>query len=155
MASFDFAYNKEAIKINYRIECLHTWLDKKVVEKIERGLAEPWEVCNIETYYDFESAITAYIPKYLSDDVYYLNMWMEIYKGNEMIYEEYLEPAPTCKYLMRERISREMNTRLTYMQARMEGLEADLKNANDFIRMLGKQYIEIYNDYCRRDKKCM
>ena len=152
MSSFDFAYNKEAVKINYRIEWLHTWLDKKAIEKIERGLAEPWEVCKVKTYDVFESAITVYFQKYLSDDIYLLNMWMEIYKGNDMIYEEYLEPASTCKYLMRGCISRDMNARLTYMAARMEALETDLQNATEFIRMLGKEYTDMYDDYCRRKK---
>ena len=152
MSSFDLDYNREGIQITYRIEWLHARLDKKAIGKIEKGMAEPWEVCTVKTYYDFESAITAYMAKYLSEDIYLLNMWMEIYKGNDMIYEEYLEPATTCKYLMRESISRDMNTRLTYMAARMEGMEANLQNATEFIRMLGKKYTDKYDDYCRREK---
>lgn len=151
-----FPENK--IYTRYVIEIVNdakTW-DKfcKVVESpVGKYGVEPWELYTVKDFDSLEDALTYYMVWYVSENCYDIKMWECVCKGEEVLSEEYVEPASTTKWNMRNNIDREMNSRMMNAEREMRELEKSNKLMDGFIKVLGNQYTEMFKEYCEREEK--
>jgi hypothetical protein len=73
-------------------------------------------------------------------------MWMEIYNGDEMIYEQYIEPESTYRYSMTQLLNVEMRKQIKAQRRQISKSSNVIRRYEEFIEMvpeLWKQFIEM------------
>lgn len=118
-------------------------------------LMEEWEdFCTTKEFDNIEDALTFYMAIFVDYGFkYWVKMWQQIYVNGEMIFEEWVEPKGYVVNLMRERIDKEMKEDLRKFAIENEQLHKSNKLMDGFIKAMGKQFQEMFKDYCEREEE--
>lgn len=84
----------------------------------------------------------------MSENCYDLKMWEQIYVNGEMVLKQMIEPKSTCKSVMRHSIDREMKDRMKQAERKAEELEHSNELYKGFLKVMGKQFEEMFKEYC-------
>lgn len=149
--------NMKNLRINYHIEIIN---DAKIWDEFVKATESlsaphsdaPWELYTNKDFELFEKAMKYYMIWYVSDDCYDIKMWQQIYLDDEMVYEEYCEPARTTRSGMRRMIDKGTYDRLNNYDREISELEAQNKLMNVFINNLPQQYRDMFDDFRRRKR---
>lgn len=146
--------NTRNLRINYHIEFINdekTW--NKFVKATESLIAPhsdaPWELYDIKDFDTFEKALEFYMVWYISDKCFDIKMWEQIFMDDEMIYEEYCEPHCCTKSEMRRMLDKGTYDRLCNFDRRTAELERSNELMTGFIKRMGKQFEEMFNQYLK------
>lgn len=154
----DHLMNKmKNLRINYHIEIIN---DAKIWDKFVKATESlsapysdaPWELYTNKDFDSFEKAMMYYMIWYVSDDCYDIKMWQQIYFDDEMVHEEYCEPACITKSEMRRMIDKGTYDRLKNYDREISELETQNKLMNVFINNLPQQYRDMFDDFRRRER---
>jgi hypothetical protein len=134
------------LRVRYRIEYIDNKHDWDMSEKAsQRGSdSEPWEWYTAKIfddpgtalYYYTSRLIRSYSTYYESNKIYDVKMWMQIYNGDEMIYEQYVEPESTYKYSMTELLNMEMRQQIDSQRRQISQLSDELAKYQKFAKMI-------------------
>lgn len=142
-----WAKNPDKTETKYEIEYI---ADRKTWEKFLR--TEDIDLYTKREYDNAADALQFYLTWYVSDKCYDIKMWQQIYVNGEMILEEYMEPSGGVKFTMREALNREMNTRMHNAEMETNRLRNSNELMSDFIKAMGKQFQDMFKDYCNREE---
>ena len=147
--------NTKNLRINYHIDIINdkkTW-EKflRVTENYKKYRIEPWELYTNKDFDTFEKALEYYMVWYVSDQCYDIKMWEQIFMDDEMIYEEYVEPHCTTRSEMRRIINRDTYDRLRTYKRTTEELEKANNLYKRFIKVMGKQFEEMFDKYVKQE----
>ena len=147
--------NTKNLRINYHIEIINdkkTW-DKllRVTENYKKYRIEPWELYTNKDFDTFEKALEYYMVWYVSDHCYDIKMWEQVFMDDEMIYEEYVEPHCTTRSEMRRIVNRDTYDRLRAYERTTEELEKENNLYKGFIKVMGKQFEEMFDKYVKQE----
>jgi hypothetical protein len=146
----------ENLRVRYRIEYIdnkHDWdMSEKAIQRCSDS--EPWELYTVKIYDDPGTAlyfytsylIRSYPPYDEMNRIYDVKMWMEIYNGDEMIYEQYIEPESTYRYSMTQLLNVEMRKQIKAQRRQISKSSNVIRRYEEFIEMvpeLWKQFIEM------------
>lgn len=112
-----------------------------------------WEdFCTKKEFDNIEDALTFYMAIFVDYGFKYcVKMWQQIYVDGEMILEEWVEPKGHVVNSMRQRINREMITDLRKFAVENEQLHKSNELMNSFIKAMGKQFQDMFKEYCERE----
>lgn len=156
-------YTKEPEKTEtkYIIEYIaddKTW--NKFCHAVENYRSMPdgqreWEdFCTTKEFDNVEDALTFYMAIFVDYGFkYWVKMWQQIYVNGEMVFEEWVEPKGHVVNSMRERIDKEMKTDLRKFAIENEQLHKLNELMDGFIKAMGKQFQEMFKDYCKREEE--
>lgn len=149
--------NTKNLRINYHIEIINdekTW-DKliRVTENYKKYHIEPWELYTNKDFDTFEKALAFYMTWYISNQCYDIKMWEQIFKDDEMIYEEYVEPCSTTRSTMRSMLNRDMEERLKKYGKMNDELEKSNRIYKGFIDCMGSNFKKMFDEYVKQEAK--
>lgn len=131
----------------YIIECIR---DKKTWDKFSR--TEDLDLYEKREYDNISDALSFYMTWFISDDCYDIKMWQQIFVNGELIFEEFFEPAGSVYYTMRDSLDKDMNRRIRNSETETKELGKSNELYSEFVKALGKEYEEMFKDFCRREK---
>ena len=70
--------------------------------------------------------------------------------NGEMVLEQMIEPTGDFKYWMRYAVDDEMRRRVASAERRVEDLERSNGLYAGFIKAMGKQFENMFNEFCKR-----
>lgn len=111
-----------------------------------------WEdFCTTKEFDNIEDALTFYMSVFIDYGFKYcVKMWQQIHFNGEMILEEWIEPKGCVVNLMRMRIDKEMQEDLCKFEVENERLNDENTLMSGFIKAMGKQFQEMFIDYCKK-----
>lgn len=114
-----------------------------------------WEdFCTTKEFDNIEDALTFYMAIFVDYGFkYWVKMWQQIYVNGEIIFEEWIEPKGHVVNSMRERIDKEMKADLRKFAIENEQLHKSNELMDGFIKAMGKQFQEMFKDYCKREEE--
>lgn len=126
----------------------HTSENYNVIPNSQRE----WEdFCTTKEFDNIEEAFTFYMSVFIDYGFKYcVKMWQQIYFDGEMILEEWIEPKVCVVNLMRMRIDKEMQEDLRKFELENERLNDENTLMSGFIKAMGKQFQEMFIDYCKK-----
>lgn len=138
----------ENLRVRYRIEYIDNKYDWDMSNKATlRGSdSEPWEWYTVKIFDDPGTALSVYTSYLIHCHIYDVKMWMEIYNGDEMIYEQYIEPESTYKYTMMQILNTDMRSEMDSKRSEISKLSNAIMRYEKFTKMIPKlweQFIEM------------
>ena len=145
--------NKGTVETKYIIEYIN---DKKTWNKFLKS--DDPDLYNKKEYDNISDALTFYFTWYINENCYDIKMWEQVFVNGEMVLEQIIETASTCKFSMRQSINREMENRMREAERRAEELEksnevykkfldtidcGQFKGIKDFFRLFLKEYTKL------------
>ena len=143
-----WAKDPEKTETKYLIESIR---DKKIWDKFLR--TEDIDLYEKREYDNIADALQFYLTWYVSEKCYDIKMWQQVFVNGEMILEEFVEPKNTTKFTMHEALDREMNTRMRSAETETERLRKSNELMSGFIKVMGKQFQDMFEEYCEREEK--
>lgn len=117
------------------------------------GQREWVDFCTTKEFDNIEGALTFYMSVFIDYGFKYcVKMWQQIYFDGEMILEEWIEPKGCVVNLMRMRIDKEMQEDLRKFELENERLKDENTLMSGFIKAMGKQFQEMFVEFCKREK---
>lgn len=134
---------KGTVETKYLIESI---TDEKTWSKFLK--TEDINLYTKKEYDSIENALEYYLCWYVNKNCYDLKMWEQIYVNGEMVLKQMIEPKSTCKSVMRHSIDREMKDRMKQAERKAEELEHSNELYKGFLKAMGKQFEEMFKEYC-------
>ena len=135
---------KATVETKYTVEYI---TDGKIADELERTGDS-----NLYTTREFDNvseAITSYFRWFIDDSCIIVHLWEQIYINNKMVLEQMIEPTRNFKYLMKSVINNDMEKDLCTAEINNDELRKSNKLYSDFIKALGKQYAEMFKEFCK------
>lgn len=123
--------------------------DPKIADKLER--TGDYELFTKREFDDISKAITAYMTRYMKEDCVIVNLWETVLINGEMVLEQMIEPTGDFKHCMRHAVDDEMRHRVASAERRAEDLERSNDLYAGFIKAMGKQFENMFNEFCKRE----
>lgn len=140
--------NKGTVETKYIIEYIN---DEKIWNRFLR--TEDIELYSRREYDDISSALSFYLVWYVNDNCFDIKLWEQVFVNGDMVLEQMIEPESTTKYSLRQSIDREMNERMRQAEQRTEKLEKANVLYHGFIKRMGKQFEDLFNEYVKMEGK--
>lgn len=147
--------NKQGLRFNWHVEYINdanVW-DKfvKATESLKAPYSDaPWELYSKRDFTNAKDAMEFYMVWYVSPENYYLQMYLEIYMGDELIYEENLEPNAVTRCQMRRALNRDTSERLKFFVKENEELEHTNELMSGFIKQMGHSFENMFKEYAKQ-----
>ena len=123
--------------------------DPKIADKLEQiGDAGLFTKRKFD---DISKAITAYMTRYIKEDCVIVHLWETVLINGEMVLEQMIEPTGDFKHWMRHAVDDEMRHRVASAERRAEDLERSNALYAGFIKAMGKQLENMFNEFCKRE----
>lgn len=147
------SYVNKTYKISYKytieyIDDPKTW-DKYINNNYQ---CEPWELYQIKEFDNMPDAISLYIKYYLSDQVYDVKCFEQIYINDELCREAYIEMEATFSYSMKKIINSGLQERNNNLIKENEQMKKELLLYNDFIKKYNSE--ELFKKYKWEGSNC-
>lgn len=123
--------------------------DPKIADKLEQ--TGDYELFTKREFDDISKAITAYMTRYMKEDCVIVHLWETVLINGEMVLEQMIEPTGDFKYWMRCAVDDEMRRRVASAERRAEDLERSNNLYAGFIKAMGKQFENMFNEFCKRE----
>lgn len=89
----------------------------------------------------------------MNDNCFDIKLWEQIFVNGDMVLEQMIEPESITKCSLRQSIDREMNNRMRQAEQRTEELEKVNALYHGFIKRMGKQFEDLFNEYVKMEGK--
>lgn len=123
--------------------------DPKIADKLEQ--TGDYELFTKREFDDISKAITAYMTRYMKEDCVIVHLWETVLINGEMVLEQMIEPTGDFKHCMRHAVDDEMRHRVASAERRAEDLERSNDLYAGFIKAMGKQFENMFNEFCKRE----
>lgn len=137
---------KGRVETKYLIEYIN---DKRTWDKFLR--TEDIELYSKREYDNIAEALQFYLTWFVNEKCYDIKMWQQVFVNGEMVLEEFIEPKSTTKIHMRESINMEMKKRMRQAENKVKELETSNSLYNGFIKRMGKQFEDLFNEYVKME----
>lgn len=135
---------KAKVDTKYSLEYID---DPKIADELER--TGDSDLFKKKSFDDISKAIVSYMTHYMKEDCIIVHLWETIFVNGEMVLEQIIEPTGDFRYWMRYAVNNDMRSRLHDAERRMEEAEKSNELMSGFIKRMGKQFEEMFNQYVK------
>lgn len=135
---------KAKVDTKYIVEYIN---NSEIADKLER--TGDTDLFTKKEFDNVEEALTFYLRWYVDESCIILNLWEMILVNGEEIFEQRIEPTGNCKNNLRSVIDNEMKEDLVEYERDNKRLQNENQLYAGFIKRMGKQFEEMFDQYVK------